>query len=65
MKYYIKPLGMTKTQGFCQEVHGCDLFLYLQGLREQFSGMTQLKGILKFQQIFAKATMITQLRVAT
>ena len=28
MKYYVKPLGMTKTQGFRQNLYGCNLFLY-------------------------------------
>ena len=27
MKYHIKPLGMTKTQGFCQYFYGYDLFV--------------------------------------
>ena len=26
MKYYIKSLGMTKTQGFCQDLYGYGLF---------------------------------------
>ena len=37
MKYHIKPLGMTKTQGFCQDLYGYDLFL----------PVGELKGILK------------------
>ena len=27
MRYHIKPLGMTKTQGFCQDFYWYDLFL--------------------------------------
>ena len=27
MKYHIKPLGMTKTQGFSQDLYAYDLFL--------------------------------------
>ena len=28
MKYHIKPLAMTKVQGFRQDIYGYDLFLY-------------------------------------
>ena len=39
MKYHIEPIGMTNTQGFHQDLHGYDMFLYPQRLREHFSGM--------------------------
>ena len=26
MKYHIKPSGMNKMQGFCQDLYGYDLF---------------------------------------
>ena len=41
MKYHIKPLAMTKPQGFHQDLYGYDLFPYPWMLRENFSGMTK------------------------
>ena len=29
MKYHIKPLGITKTQGIRQDLYGYDLVFYL------------------------------------
>ena len=40
MKCHIKPLGMTKTQSFRQDLYEYDLFLYPERLREHFSGIT-------------------------
>ena len=40
MKYHIKPLGVTKTKDFCQDLYGYDL-LYLQRLCEHINGMTE------------------------
>ena len=40
MKYPIKPSGMTKAQGFRQDLQGYDLVLYPWELRQHFRGMT-------------------------
>ena len=40
MKYHIKPLVMTKKQGFRQDLYGYDLVSYRWGLRQHFRGVT-------------------------
>ena len=39
MKYHIKPLGIIKTQSFCQDIYGYDMALHLKGLRGHFRDM--------------------------
>ena len=39
LKYHIKALGTTKTQGFRQNLYRFDSFLHPQRLSEHFSGL--------------------------
>ena len=61
VKYHINSLGMTKTQGFYEDLYGYDFLLYPSRLRERFRFMTSsIRVFLKAQQIFTKTIMSTR-----
>ena len=41
MNDHIKPLGMTKTQCFCQDIYWYDIFLHPLRIRDHFNDMTK------------------------